>query len=252
MQREELPMTEPALEEMDKAVRRRSYSAVGSEFELLDALVLHINHGKAKLSGVKHDRDLNFVIGILIARAFNSLWRAREDAVLGYYAECLTLCRCAVEHWATARWIELRPELTNMLLWAVLEEVERPPGRLPSTDKMLKDLGQVGERVLALYDILSKFAHPRSIGLSWLIHFDSEFTFVHAGGYFDQRGVRACLYFLIGTAQACLEPVARLQHRMLGLVDEEWLATGRELSSRAEEFMRNVEAEIRDQANKLE
>ncbi len=247
-------MTQSPLDAMDEEVRKQSYAALGKEIELLDHLVLHINHGKSVLTGQKHDRGLNFLTGILLARAFNSLWRAREDAVLGYYAECLTLCRSALEHWATARWVELYPESLNMLLWAILEEVERPPPdvRVPSTNDMLGDLGDLAKNVRVMYDVLSKFAHPRSIGLRWLIDFDEEATYFHVGSHFDEHRLKTCLYFLVGTAQACLEPVARLQNRMLGSVDEGWLKDGRDLSSRAGEFMRAVEDEVVSEAESLD
>lgn len=239
------------MEDLDASIRRQSYSAMANEIELLGSLILHINRGLAALSGTKHDRGLNFLTGLLLNRAFNSLWRAREDAVLGYAAECLTLCRSALEHWATARWVEFHQEAVNSYLWAILAEVERPDGRLPSTDAMLKDLGEVGEAPLAMYDILSKFAHPKSIGLSWMMHFDEHSTYFHAGGNFDERGLSTCLYFLTGVAQACLEPIARLQNRMLEEVDPEWLQTGRDLSEQAGEFVRRVEDEIVSEAEKL-
>ena len=260
-------MQSPVLEETDKEVRAQSLAAMAEEINLVDELTLHINHGKAMLSGNKHDRGLNFLTGILLTRVFNSLWRAREDAVLGYHAESLTGCRAALEHWVTARWVELPPakreetlekedipEKKDMLLWAIIDEIERPPSsvRVPSTDDMLKELGSLGKNVRELYNILSKFAHPRSIGLRWLIHWDLESTYFHVGGYFDERGLRTCLYFLMGTAQASLESVARLQYRMLGAVDENWLAKGKELSTRAEEFMRQTEGGVVADARTLD
>jgi len=244
-------MTEPSVDKTDDAIRSQSYSAMEADIKLLDELILHVNHGTALLTGGQHDRGLNFLMGLLLNRAFNSLWRAREDAVCGYPAECLTLCRSALEHWATARWVELHPETTDRWLWSILEEVERPAERPPSTDKMLKDLGDLGKVPVQMYDLLSKFAHPKSIGLGWMIHADPETTYFHAGGHFDKRGLRTCLYFLVGVAQACLGPVVTLQNRMLGSFDADWLQKGKQLSERAEAFWRRVGDEVIREANKL-
>jgi hypothetical protein len=244
-------MTGPSLDSLDGEVRRQSYSAMRAEIDLLDDLILHINHGKALLTGYQHDRGLDFLMGLLLSRAFNSLWRAREDAVCGYAAECLTLCRSALEHWATARWVELHPETRDRWLWAIVAEVEQPAEWPPSTDQMLKDLGDLGKTARQMYDVLSKFAHPKSIGLRWIIHFDPHSTYFHAGGYFDEHGLRICLYFLVGVAQACFEPIARLQNRMLGSVDAGWLQKGKQLSEPAEAFVRRVEDEVLKEAGKL-
>jgi len=244
-------MTVPSLDHIDAAARRQSYSAMTAEIKLLDDLILHINHGTALLTGHKHDRGLNFLMGLLLSRAFNSLWRAREDAVCGYTAECLTLCRSALEHWTTARWVELHPRTRNRWLWTILAEVKRPTKRPPSIDQMLKDLGDLGKIPRAMYDVLSKFAHPRSAGLSWMIHFDPASTYFHAGAHFDDRGLKVCLYFLTGVAQACLEPIARLQNRMLGTVDADWLRKAEELSVPAGAFMRRVEADVIEEAAKV-
>jgi len=248
-------MTEgPSIDSIDNEVRRQAYAAMGQQVQLLDDLILHINHGTAMLTGRQHDRGLNLLTGLLLNRAFNSLWRAREDAVCGYHAESLTLCRSVVEHWAAARWVEFHPEAHDRWLWAVLEEVQRPAKNIPDVSQMLSELGVLGKRVAEIYDVLSKFAHPRSIGLRWLIHFDTEATHFRAAGYYDEHGLKVCLYFLIGMAQACLEPVARLQNRMVGSVEEAWLKHGKELSNRAEPFMEEVEREVAErvaEADKL-
>lgn len=244
-------MEEDVLEENDKKVRIATYAYASKEMALLDQMLLHINHGLAQLTGQKHDRDLNFLSGLLLNRAFNSLWRAREDAACGYPAEALTLCRSVVEHWATVRWVEFHPERAKMWLWAILDEVEEPTERLPSTDAMLTELATLGAHVKQLYNLLSKFAHPKSTGLAWVIHYDEETTYFHSGAHFDERGIRMCLYFLLGAAQACLEPVARLQNRMLGTPDDEWLARGRELSERAQVVLTGLEDEVEEEGARI-
>ncbi|HEU0072760.1 MAG TPA: hypothetical protein VFS30_02020 [Dehalococcoidia bacterium] len=224
---------------------------MGKEIELFDSLLLHINHGKASLTGQQHDRGLNFLIGVLLSRAFNSLWRAREDAVVGYAPESLTVCRSAMEHWIASRWVELNPEARDHWLWEIFEEVSRPIGGIPGPTVMVKELGSLAESVTDIYGALSKFAHPRGTGLRWVIHFDAESTYFHVGLHFDHGALKLCLYFLMGTAQACLEPVARLQNRMLGRVDDEWLTEGNRLSEVAGAFMESIEVEVKARAAKL-
>ena len=244
-------MTGPSLEGIDAEIRGQSYSKMEDEIKLLDDLILHINTGLAQLSGQKHDRGLNFLMNLLLNRAFNSLWRAREDAVCGYAPECLTLCRSALEHWTVARWVELNPEARDRWLWAILPEVKQPSKYAPTINWMLENLDELGEVPRQMYGQLSKFAHPRSKGLGWIIHFDSHSTYFHAGGHFDEHALRVCLYFLVGVTQACHEPVARLQKRMLGSPDSGWLGKGIALSEPAGLFLRRLEDEIIEQAGKL-
>lgn len=244
-------MPEDSLEKLDASIRSQSMVAASAEIEILDNLILHINHGTAMLSGTKHDRGLSLLLGIFLNRAFNSLWRAREDAVTGYTAESLTLCRAALEHWTAASWVELNPDTTDRWLWAIVEEVDQPEEWPPTTNEMLKDLGELGEAPVELYDMLSKYAHPKGLGLRSLIHFDTESTYFHAGGHFDEGSLKLCLYFLIGVAQACLEPVARLQSRMLSEADPGWLADGLKLSEPAAELLRLTERTAIDAAAKL-
>ncbi len=247
-----MPVPGPTLDQIDASVRSKSQSAMAADIRLLDDLILHINHGTSLLTGHKHDRGVSLLMGLLLNRAFNSLWRAREDAVCGYPGECLSLCRSALEHWTVARWVDLHPDDRDLWLWAILREKSRPSNRPPSIGKMLKDLGDLGKTPREMYDVLSKFAHPRSVGLRWVIHFDSEDTYFHAGGHFDVHDLSVCLYFLVGVSQACLEPVARLQNRMLGKVDDEWLTEGKAISVKVEESLRRFESEVTEDARRLE
>jgi hypothetical protein len=211
-------MTDLALDEMDAAIREKSLAAMPKEIKLLN--------GTALLTGTKHDRGLNFLAGMLIGRAFNSLWRAREDLLCGYSVQSMALCRAALEDWTTLIWVELHPDRVNMFLWAILSEVNRPAGSPPKYAAMWKELGDLGKIPGVMYDSISKFAHPKSIGLRWLIDFDPEMTNFHYGGHFDQHYLKVSLFHLIQVAQAFGERVARLQFRMLGEVDPEWLKRG--------------------------
>jgi hypothetical protein len=233
-----------SIEDVDASVRRQSYAAAKNDIELLDRLILHINHGQGVVSGRPHDLGVNLLGSFFLVRAFNSLWRAREDAVCGYYVEAFTLCRAALEAWGCARWVELHPESTNRWLWAFRKEKEGPIARLPSFEEIWKDLGTLGEFPRFAYDRLSKFAHSKSEGLAWLFQQTSSETRLLAGAHFDGRNLRDCLFLLALVAQACLEPVARLQNQWLGQVDEMWLLKAREISKEAEIFIHGVEAQL--------
>ena len=235
---------EPALDQRDVETKRQSYSSMPHEIELLDNLILHLNHGTSILTGREHDRGLNFLAALLVGRAFNSLWRAREDAVCGYPVQSLFLCRGALEDWGTLIWVELHPDSVDKWLWAILDEVQRPSEPPPKFDAIWTELGDLGKIPAEGYGVLSKFAHPKSIGLRWLIHFDSETTSFHYGGHFDGRNLRVCLFFLILTVQGFLERVARLQQRMLGEPIEAWVTKGRDLSEQAGKFINSVADEV--------
>ncbi len=238
----------PALDELDQAIRKRSQATLPSEIQLVEDLILLLNRGTAIFTGMKHDRGLNMLSGILAGRAFNSLWRAREDALCGYYVECFSLARNALEDWATISWLELHPDDTDIWLWKIVDEVERPDKIPPKFEMICKELGKLGKRPAEAWDALSKFTHPRSVGLRWLIHFDPESTYFHYGGHFDEHGLRICLYFLAHVSQGFLRPVGRLQERMMGSVDEAWLVAVRDLSEKAMTFIQSVNESVLDQA----
>jgi hypothetical protein len=234
----------PALDQLDAGTRQLSYSAMPKEIELLDDLIIHLNRGTSILRGSKHDRGLNFLSALLVTRAFNSLWRGREDAVCGYPVQSLFLCRGALEDWGTLVWVESHPDDVDKWLWAILSEVERPTEPPPKFDAIWRWLGDQGKIPGERYGILSKFAHPKSIGLRWLIHFDPESTTFHYGGNFDQRSLRICLFFLVEVAQAFFERVTRLQERWLGQPSGQWVEEASNLSDRALEFVKRVLVEM--------
>ncbi len=226
-------MRDQALDEMDAAIRAKSLAAMPEEIEVLDDLILMMNQGTALLSGNDHDRGLNFLAGVLVCRAFNSLWRAREDLVCGYPVQSMALCRAALEDWATLIWLELHPKNANMFLWAIYPEVERPKYYPPKFEAIWKELGELGKIPAVMYDTLSKFAHPKSTGLRWLVEFDEKNTTFHYGPQFDQDYLKIALFNLIQVAQAFGERIARLQDRMLGEPDQTWLDRGKVSSARA-------------------
>ncbi len=236
-------MSGPPIDATDAEARRASVAAMPSEIGILDDLILHINHGTARLSGSSNDRGLNFLAMLLFCRAFGSLWRAREDAVCGYPVQSLTLCRAALEDWGTLLYVERHPETTNLWLQDVLREVEPPCGKLPRFKDIWTDLGDVGQKADEAYGVLSLFSHPRSGGLPWLYDWDRDKAYFHTGGHFDRRNLEVCLYFLIVVAQMLLERIAQLQLRVLGDAVSEWVERGNEISSQAQAFVDRVHDE---------
>jgi len=60
-----------SLEGMDQGIRQRSLAAMPTKIQLLDDVLLHINHGTTLLADTKHDRGLDFLSAILLGRSFN-------------------------------------------------------------------------------------------------------------------------------------------------------------------------------------
>ena len=242
-------ISELALDEWDAQVAQKSRAMVASDLELLDDLIVLLNHGTALLSGEKHDRGLNFLIGLLVTRAFNSIWRARQAAVDGYSVQALILARAALEDWVAVQWLEERPDEKDLWLCRILEEVSPAldkRGRerwIPGADRMLGEL-EDGEVPREVYRELSKVAHPHGAGVGWQFHADEASLEVHCGPHFNERDLRICLFFLVHTAAGLLPSVERLQSRWLGKADDEWVAKGKGAVERALSFIGETAGEL--------
>ena len=148
-----------------------------------------------------------------------------------------------MEDWGTLWWIEKHPESVNLWLWAIYPNVPRPAGRPPKFEEIWDSMENA--EVLRLgYDALSKFAHPKGIGLRWLVDFDSESTFFHFGPNVDERDLRTCLYFLILVGQGFLGRIGDLQVRMKGNLDPTWRDAALDVSRRAEAFVAEFHREV--------
>lgn len=238
----------PILEHQDRDVRAKSLEAMAQEIDLLDRILLHLNHGTAALSGSKTDRRLNFLCMLLINRATNSLWRARVDAVEGYHVQSLTLTRSALEDWGTTLYAERKSEKVGAWLGEVIKELETTTGP-PQFKQIWAEIGgELGEQAAEMYSQLSLIAHPRGGGLSLLFHFDRETTYFHVGGQYVKPYLEGCLYFALAIGQMFLERAAQLQHRALGSVDREWVSKGSILTKEAEAFLAGVHQRLRTSA----
>lgn len=248
--------TDVALEERDKSVRAETYRAQSRIVRMIDECLLVVQNGTALCSGHGHDRGINFTCGLLAVRAFNSLWRARQDLVDGYPVQALSLVRGAFEDWVALLWFEQDPSRLPLVLSHVLEEVEHPsdahgrPVRLPLPSAMLTDLGattSVGGS--GHYALLSKFAHVCGTSLRWQFSFDGVDLNVRSGGYYDERDFRITAFFLIDVAISLFQPLSRLQERWLGTADGEWLRRAATTVERGfavtEEILDEVEARLR-------
>ena len=219
---------EPTLEDGDKRSRLEIEGLETRGFRILDELLLVIQHGTARCSGHPHDRGLNFLTGLLFVRAFNTLWRARQDLAHGYPIQALMLARAVFEDWVAALWVEASPDRLPLFLSAILDEVDEPidergkPRRVPQVDRMIDELGEASAGARVTYDLLSKFAHPRGKSLRWQFSADEANLNLRAGSYIDHGDVSVTLYFLIDVAAPLLAPLGRLQDRWIGGDDPEW------------------------------
>jgi hypothetical protein len=240
--RKEPDVSGPSIDTTDEQARQAAFAAMRTEITLLDDLILHINNGLARLSGLPNDRGLNFLAMLLANRAFGSLWRAREDAVCGYPVQSLTLCRAALEDWGTLFHVERHPGTANLWLQDVLAEVE-PCGRPPRFKDIWNGLENLGQKADEAYGVLSQFSHPRSGGLPWLYDWDRDKVRFHTGGHFDKRNLEVCLYFSTIVAQLFLERIAQLQFRVLGNAVSKWVESANEISGQAGAFVDRVHDE---------
>lgn len=232
-------MEVPPLEAQDAEVLRQSTAAAMTEIALLDEIILLINRGAARLDGTKHDHHLNMLSSILLARAFNTLYRARQDAVQGYCATALILCRAAMEDWATMVWVSGHPDDVEIWLWSMVDDIKQPTRKPPTFDSMFKSRADAAV-LLVIYDQLSKFAHPRSIGLSAHVTFDEENTYFQFGPRFDQQDLRVTLSTLVMVAAAFLEQARMHQERSLGNADEVWVTQANAAVDRGRSFIATV------------
>jgi len=234
-------MTESTLVIVDQEARRSSWAAMSEEIGLLDGVLLHMGQGLNRLSATPNDRGLNLLAALLLTRAFNSLWRAREDAISGYPVQSLTLCRAALEDWGTLMYVNKHPETCNIWLRGVLPDAGET-GAPPHFKDIWTDLGEdIGEPARQTYAVLSVLAHPRDEGLPWLASWDAGGALMRVGGYFDQSGLTLSLYFALIVAEALFEPIAQFQSRIFGLADRDWWEQGVMLGSLAEKFVNEVQ-----------
>ena len=244
------------LEERDRAVRRQIEAAERDGLAILDRLLILCQNGTAVCQG-QHDRGLNFICGLLLVRAFNSLWRARQDLAHGYPIQAISLARSAFEDWVAVEWIEHDAANLPFFLGALVEEVELPrddagnPRFVPGTSRMLAALDDSDERRNAkqTYDLLSKFAHPRGTSLRWQFSASPEAVDVHAGPYIEGRDIQTGLYFLVDVVIRTLSPLERLQDRWLGNADADWVHAATEVAIDGLRFIDSILAQVEAQAS---
>ncbi len=233
-----------SVESLDQTVRSQSQTAMRADISLLDDMLLHLNHGMSPLTGKIQDRSLNFLVSLLLVRTFNSLWRAREDALTGYPVQSMTLCRSALEDWVTACHVEKHPDRSDRWLAGILPESAQAKAPIDFKTMFAEVEGEIGAKAREMYDVLNKFAHPNGGGMQWLMHWDPESTYLHFGGHFDRRALRFSLYFLLTQAQMAMERVAQLQYRVMGEVDADWLSRGDDLTNQGIAFIERVHDEV--------
>lgn len=195
---------------------------------LLDRLTACITHGVSLLDAMKNDRGQNFLVGLLLSRAFGSLRCGRQALVAGYPAPSVILARAALEEWATICWVEAHPESIDRWLWAVFPDIySRPEGRVPSFNDMLKAIDD-SDGYRNVYDVLSKFGHPRSEGFVFQASVSGAFHDIQFTPAFSAEGVGMGLRTLIPVAFVLLGTIERWQERVLGAADPDWSAAAKQ------------------------
>lgn len=242
-----------SLAEMEEQAQAAALEAHRAEFDLVGELLLLVNQGTAAMSGVPHDRGVNFLVGILCVRAFNTLIGARDQLVRGYPVQAMTLARAALEDWVAAEWVTAVPERAALFLSAFFSEVEHPvdakgrPAWVPSFDNQLTELpSELQAEPRLVYRELSDFGHPRGLSLRQQITVDyssGEMT-VSAGGRYERGITVAGLFHLVRIASGLLPTVEKLQTRWRGEADRDWQVRSIAAVSRAHEYLRRVIDEI--------
>jgi hypothetical protein len=226
-----------ALLEADENVRTRILRQYGRDIDVLDNLLLEINHGCATASGREHDHGLSLLHLLLITHAFNALWQARQSLSCGYPIPSLILCRTAFEDWAALEYCVRHPEHVGDVLSGVTHAVDNP--RIPSFRDIFKEMKAVfGPEVGQVYGMLSEYAHPRAPAMLGGITGDrSQAWTFRPGPRWDGDQIRFGLHYLIMIGERLLRQAMRAHKMIRGDYDEEWIHVALEAHSKAEAFL---------------
>ncbi len=235
------------LEEAEKAYYQNVLLARGADVSLIDNSTLHINHGLALVSGHEQEFNDRLVRMLLFTRAFNSLVWARKSLFTGYVVQALLLTRSAMEDWGSGAYVRHHPE--EALLWLEAQEDWSGPGfaqiweDAPDDEEIAQRL-ETTTKLKTLYGYLSLFAHPRAAGLPYLVSWDAEQTYFHAGParQWDAEKFETGLYFLLYVIQGFFAAVDRITFDVTGELQEGWRNRALELT----DLMRQRVASIED------
>ena len=215
------------IEEDDARVAVESLGLLGDSFRVLDDVLIHLNHGCALLAGKDHDRGPHLAAILLLARAWNSLWRARVDIASGYYVQSLVLCRAAYEDFGVLEYLSENAEDAG--LW--LKGVTAPAAEFNTLP--FSKIWPVVERRLAaagaVYGELCTMAHPTGASLHGSVNVDADGWIVRAGPKFDGEDANVALRYALMIALQLFTPLERLHVSMLGDFDREWQTEGKPL-----------------------
>jgi len=204
------------IELLEAAVRAQTTADLTNELDLYERLVFHINHGVAELTNHDHDRAVQFLHGLLLNRAFNALWRAKEELLLGYPALALTLARSGFEDWGTLRYTRRHSERLGDWLQGLYNYPKtgvRPPTFAAMWDVLVEEVGDVSK---TFYGVLCEFAHPRALGFSWLVEIDEVHSHFRVGPWYDADFARMALHNMMLVATLVLGATDELRESMLG------------------------------------
>jgi len=233
----------PTFEDLDSLAREQSIARFPGAIGLVDDLLDTINGGMSSGGGT-HDRGAILLTALLINRASNSLYRAREDALCGFYGQAWTMCRAALEDWGTINYVRQNPADSNIWLRDILPEAHGEARRAPSFADIWKTLGPLTAVAQDLYGVLSAGgAHPRPEGMGFQFQIIGSTTVIRVGGVFDQDDLKVTLSHLIALATLILGEVGNIRGAGFpGTVDPGWNEEVGKLVARVGEFSKAFRA----------
>jgi uncharacterized protein YbdZ (MbtH family) len=219
------------LDEDDQAVELHTLSRLGREVRALDDVLISLNHGAVELTGATHDRGVQLAAILLLARAWNSLWRARVDVTTGYYIQGFAMCRTAFEDWLVMEYLDARPADAPLWLKGITVQADEY-----NTMTFAKIIPVVAERIPAagaMYGDLCSMSHPTGASLRWSLDADADTWSLRAGPKFDEADARSALTYLLTIALQLYTPIERLHLAMLGSFHSEWREASRPVIAEA-------------------
>jgi hypothetical protein len=222
---------------LEQKCRKSSLEAMPEEIRLLDEVLLHTRHGIGMPAEFGEDLPRDFLEMTLLSRALGSCWRAREDALCGYYLQCYVLCRAAFEDVVTFVYVQSCPDKAILWVRDSFPDIEAP-GRVPRFREMWAHLDDaqpgLGERFKDFYGILSEYTHPRHRGLQSLWELDTKPSGEETHRFWmlsrwNPDNLKGCLGVVLYMAGMLMGNVEVRHRRFRGKPISEWAQRANEL-----------------------
>lgn len=215
-------MTTSDLQKLEAETLGRNLADFGEGYDLGNEVLTLLNEGEATLSGQRWEDEATLVRLALCTRHFNSLRWALELLAKGYLQQSLALVRMALEDWAAAKYLGIRPNEADLFIEMAENPFKRNP-KMPGFAQMLNVIGgEPKARASEVYDFLSTHTHPRPAGVSAAFHRDEEGIWLHVGPHYDREDFLRGLYVWLPVGQMMFRVVGELEEQLAGTVDKAW------------------------------